>query len=423
MLRKLLLITLLGASAQAMAQTNFQPGYVVLPAGDTLRGEVDARGAIRNARLARFRTAPDAAVIEYQPRQLRGYGFVGDRVYQAETVLLADSAQRLGQPYAPADTLARPSFLEVVLRGKLNLLFLRDERSNDHYYVQPRGQPAQELVQKISLTNAGGTTLRRKSDDYRRTLAAATQACLAVQPAITKVDFDLRSLTRVVGQYNACVGSAVVQPAAATRKNHVQLGLIAGAETSRLALNDNFFGRKRTLETASNQISPVFGLGLNFRLAGINKALAVRLEALYELQEYLARQALATPGFYDEYRVKMGGIRIPLLVRYTYPRGAVRPFAQLGYGFTYLLKSTNEGRQVRVSNSTPTTDTPWRGLVAPRSLEQGMVGSIGVATARPDQRNAALELRYERSDGFSDALDFGSRINRFYLLLSYDLTK
>ncbi|SES95918.1 Outer membrane protein beta-barrel domain-containing protein [Hymenobacter actinosclerus] len=426
--KKLLLLALVSVSCAASAQTNFRPGFVLTPAGDTLRGEVDARGAIRNARLARFRAAPDAAIVEYQPRQLRGYGFVGDRLYQAETVLLADSVPRLGQPYTLPDTLARHSFLEVVVRGELSLLYLRDERSFEHYYVQLSGQPPQELVQKISFVStstgtAGGTAVRHKSDDYRRTLAASTQRCLAVQPAITKVSLDLNSLSRVVAQYNECVGSAIIKPAPATRRNHVQLGLVAGAETSRLTLNDNFFGRDRTLKTTSNQVSPVVGLALNFRLSGINKALSARLEAFYESQDYLARQALATPGFYQEYRVKMTSIRVPLLVRYTYPRGAIRPFAQVGYGFAQLLRNDNEGRQTRTPAVAGYQDGDWKQLVVPRKLEQGVIGSIGVSTARANQRNMAAELRYERSDGFSDSFDFGSRVNRFYLLLSYDLTK
>ncbi len=42
----------------AKAQADFQPGYVVRPAGDTVRGEIDYRDARFNAMQCRFRVAP-----------------------------------------------------------------------------------------------------------------------------------------------------------------------------------------------------------------------------------------------------------------------------------------------------------------------------------------------------------------------------
>ncbi len=58
-----------------------------------------------------------------------------------------------------------------------------------------------------------------------------------------------------------------------------------------------------------------------------------------------------------------------------------------------------------------------------RKLEQGIQGGLGLSTARAGGRNLALELRYERSDGFTDGIGIGSRVNRLYILLSYNLTK
>ncbi len=312
------------------AQTNFQPGYILPLAGDTLRGEVDLRGAQRNARLCRFRTSEKTPVIEYQPQQLRGYGFEGDRLYQTEIVALGDSVLRETLLATVADTLPRVSFLEVVVQGPATLLYLRDERSNDHYYLRMQGNPVQELIQTTRLVVEDRVTYKRKSNDFRHVLAAATQSCLALQPAIATVRYDANGLIRIVRRYNDCVGAATVAPASETRKNHVQLCLIIGGEKSQLVLNNDYI--KATAQGTS-AIQPVVGLGLTLRMAGVSKTISARFEALYEKQSYkpVTPSLNTATGLRYEYQSALESIRLPLLVRYTYPRGVVRPFLYAGY--------------------------------------------------------------------------------------------
>lgn len=417
MTKKILFLPLLLAAAPLFGQTNFRPGYVLPLTGDTLRGEVDARGAQRNARLARFRAAPDAAVTEYGPRQLRGYGVTGDRLYRTEKVMLNDSLPRPVLPNAMLDTVRRAAFLEVLVQGPASLLYLRDERNNDHYYLQMQGQPAQELVQTTRKVEEAGGTYQRKSDEFRRTLAGAMQACMAVQSAITTVRYNQNGLLQIVRRYNECVGGTSVTPAGAPRKTHVQLGIVAGAERSELEITQNPPLRPEST-TMQGGIQPVFGLALGIHLAGVNKNLSARLEALYEKQRYESEVRVG-----NQYRVALTSIRFPLLVRYTYPKGSIRPFAQVGYSFAYLSQADNEVRRAFLNTAGGYEYTVWLPIVAPRKLEQGFVGSLGLTTARENKRNLAVEARYERSDGFSESAGIGSRINRLYVLLSYDLTK
>ena len=78
MIKRLLLAGALLSSAATLthAQAIFRAGYVLPLNADTLKGEVDARGDQRNARLARFRPA-GGTVTEYTPGQLRAYGIRG----------------------------------------------------------------------------------------------------------------------------------------------------------------------------------------------------------------------------------------------------------------------------------------------------------------------------------------------------------
>ncbi|MCB2407463.1 outer membrane beta-barrel protein [Hymenobacter lucidus] len=424
--RLLLLSCLALLSSKSIAQTNFRPGYIVPLSGDTLRGEVDARGAQRNARLSRFRSSPTAPVAEYRATQLRGYGFTNDRVYQAGTVTLADSSYRSPSGEMRADTVQRAAFLEVVVLGPASLLFLRDESSNDHFYLRMAAGPVQELVQSTQRVKVNGNVYQQKNEEFRKTLAASFQACPAVQPGIVSLRLGLNELTKVVRQYNECIGTASVAPASTTRQNRLRIGLVAGGEASRLSLQ-NTASTPATDIKAKSTVGPVLGVSLQLALAGVNQTIAVRLEALAERQEYAhSTSAVDANGFgpQQEFRFNLASLRVPLLVRYTFPRGQIRPFAQVGFGLSYWLKTQNESRARYLYGATKPEFAAWAPIVKePRKLEAGLLGGLGLTTARAAGRNVALELRYEQSNGFSDGRAVPVRIGRYFLLLSYDLTK
>jgi Outer membrane protein beta-barrel domain len=417
MLRKILLLPVLLTTASAVAQTNFQPGYVVALAGDTLRGEVDARSAQRNASLIRFRTSPTAEPVPYQPAQLRGYGLADGQLYQTETILVAPPVT-LETVGAPAPATPQAAFLEVVVQGAASLLYRRDQQGKERFYLRMSGQPVQELEQSTQQVEQKGTTYLRQTNQFRFTLAAAMRQCLALQPVINTTRYSTTGLTQLVQRYNTCIGSSYSTPADKFRQSPVRLVVMAGGERSTFQFNDaRSFPTAGTTRHLNGGIQPVVGIALAIQPTKVSEAFSARIEALYESQRYAATFDNAF-GVSTQYRVGLTSVRFPILVRYTYPKGKLRPFVQAGYCFAYLSEAKNEFR-----NQYTTGSNEWQQLVAPRKLEQGIVGSVGLATARARQRNLALEVRYEYSDGFSDTPAYGMRVKRGYLLLSYDLTR
>ena len=93
-----LLLPLLAVSGEALAQTDFRPGYIIQLAGDTVRGEIDNRSAVRNATECRFR---QGTVRELAPAELLGYGLTGTKVYRTRTVTVPDSAARPARTRKP----------------------------------------------------------------------------------------------------------------------------------------------------------------------------------------------------------------------------------------------------------------------------------------------------------------------------------
>ncbi|RYU79899.1 outer membrane beta-barrel protein [Hymenobacter persicinus] len=424
-----LVALLLLTNAAAFAQTNFRPGYVVSLTGDTLRGQVDSRGAQRNARLSRFRVGEGGAVTEYTPSQLRGYGFTKGSVYEVATVRLADSTAYSKTGVASTDTLRHPSFVEVVVAGPASLLLVRDRRDTDHYFLRMTGGPAQALMQSTRRVEQNGKTYRQTGTEYRDTLAAALRSCPAVQASISALRYGLSDFSKLVRTYNECVVvSKATLPDIMQRRSYVTLSLIAGAERSKVDIS----GVSKRLPfdlVQQSTVAPALGVGMQVHMAGMSPTLSGRVELLYEQQRYVQfRDYVDANGFgdQDEYIIKLSAIRLPVLLRYTYPRGTVRPFAQAGVSVAYFLNNYNKFRNRHLYGAAESNPpySAWKPIVSDsRNLEVGFVGGLGLTTARENARNLALEFRLERTNGFCGNSITPVIITRSYLLLSYDLTK
>jgi len=413
---------LLLLSAGASAQTNFQPGYVLPLSGDTLRGQVDARGAQRNARLSRFRPADGAAVTEYQPTQLRGYGFTNDRAYQTGTVPLPEVVKRRSALDVVEAAVEQPAFLEVLVLGPASLLYLRDANNKDHYYLRLQADGVvQELVTATSQSQLSGEADAQQANEYKRTLAAAMKACLVVQPQVNRMRYSQIDLIKVVTQYNNCVGGASVAPASASRKNRVRLGVVAGVHSSQIRFAN--YARGSRFDMGS---SPAVGLALQMSLTGVSRMLSTRVEALYTsgqgAGQYDYRDAFGPR--HGEQRFKVSSVHLPVSLRYTFPRGTLRPFVQVGYSFNFFLQVQDDYRERYTDGIFMDDYKSWKPITSPaRAFETGINGGLGLTTARADARNLAVELRYARTSGFSENADIRNSFQRYFLLLSYDLTK
>lgn len=332
----------------------------------------------------------------------------------------------------------QPVFLEVVVQGSLSLLYLEDRLAQSHYYLRaPNGQ-VQELVQNTtqvvgakSLYDSGIeskhksgnlTFYNKKNNDFRYTLQEATRQCIALQPAVAEVEFGLRPLTRLVERYNECVGDAPA-PSLAVRTPLTQLILLAGAGSSRLVLTDDrFFLNVRSNTTAG--IQPIIGLGVAVPLSRLSEKLALHVQALYHAQQYETDVVAGAGGVQQyQYRADIRSVRMPLMLRYTWPSGKLRPFAQAGYGVSYLLKNDNEVRRIFGPGQTPLPSQEWGPLMDGSRFEAGLVGGVGLVKTTASHRSLAVELRLERTNGFAGIQGVSSNITRYFLLLSYDLTK
>jgi hypothetical protein len=398
----------------AYAQVDFRPGYIVQLAGDTVRGEVDYRDTRSNMTQCRFRPNSGASITTYQPAELRAYGL--------------SSEHKLYQAIAPASS-APKYFLEVLVSGPAKLYFWRDDERADHYYVATEAFPLTELVQRKVLLEQ--QRVLQEQNIYRNTLAQALPGCPAAQAQLPALRFTARDLARTVLAYNQCFAPQPATPVAEVvtgqpKGSKVQFGIIAGAQSTTMRVKyDDQFSKDNTLEFGP-KFTPVVGLSLNLPLTVLSRKLSLETELFYDGQHYDQTYTKTTygGGVYSSasrYTFNMVYLRLPLLLRYTYPKGRVRPFLEAGPTLDYALKFRSE---VVMSdpqgNPYPATEFFPNNV---RHLQEGLAGGAGVQFDYLQGRHAALLVRYEADNGWTTGQGLDTWSNRFYGMVTFGLTK
>jgi hypothetical protein len=235
-----------------------------------------------------------------------------------------------------------------------------------------------------------------------------------------------------VQRYNACRlpvdGATTNKPArpGATAGSRPQLGVVAGAALSQLTVTG------ASVLTNGHFVSsplPVVGLGLTIPFASISEKLSLRIEALVEHQRYADTfpTSVGFSGAYEQVRLNLTYVRVPLLLRYTYPAGKLRPFAQAGVCYAQRLNFDTAVQSGRISSSgTIQYDTaqPLESLTGSVvNYEIGLVGSLGVHLPAVAGRALTLELRTESSSGLIATTGIKSSQQRYFALLAYNFKK
>ncbi len=113
--KKLVLFGLLLSCGVLNAQTDFRPGYIIKTIGDTIFGQIDYRGDIIMSSLCKFKDVHNT-IIEYSPNDIEAFRFLESKYYVTKVI---DN---------------KKAFLEYLIKGKINIYYMRDEKG-DHYYL------------------------------------------------------------------------------------------------------------------------------------------------------------------------------------------------------------------------------------------------------------------------------------------------
>ena len=194
----------ISCSPRAQAQV-FERGYLVLSAGDTLRGEVENLFWSDPPAAVRFRAAPATPPATYPARQLRGFGLASGRVLRRDVVPL-DRAAQIALSKLPDGLVQRQQpdtvLADVLVDGPATLLEVKLEDVK-HFLLRRETQPYLELTERRYLRQAAnGTTQAVDGNNYHGQLLRYFTGCPAAVEVAAKAPFTAEGITRVVQAYN-----------------------------------------------------------------------------------------------------------------------------------------------------------------------------------------------------------------------------
>lgn len=406
-------------SLAAHAQANFQPGYLVRPAGDTVRGQIDFRSVHRGAQRCVFQAAGEQATTTWLPSQLKGYGlWSGERFTSQLTPMTALSA--LADSTVPVPGVpARQLFLEVLAEGAASLLSRKDEAGHEHFYVLKAGaaQPT-ELVQVRRQVPDGSGSREQVVPVYRGTLTEQFADCPAILLGISKTEFKSAALVAAVNSYNACRQPGWVA-APLPKRTVTSIELLAGGQASR-----THYTTPTSDVTVPASLMPEVGVGLSLGRRLLRQKFTFRAELHYVRQVAEGSTIQQGTQTYD-LRFTTAYLRAPILVRYAVPGTKVRPFVEAGVSFNYATTLAAQLRQTGSSGDwQPLIPGQMGSTTAYRNYEFGLLAGLGVQLPGLLAGHSLAVLgRAEQSNGFLLINGYNTSVLRGNVLVSYNLTK
>lgn len=386
-----MLLFAVALTLSAAAQTNYKPGYIQKADGSVQQGLLDYRSETRLGQKLTFKLNEGAQEIVYKPGQLQGYGFEGSKRYETHTVTGADSVQQL-------------YFLEVLVKGSADLFFAKQD-DTERFFIRKGEQPLMELVLEKRRVEKEGKVYFQDVKLYIGTLTYLFSDCKEVTQLLERTNFQQSELTKITTKYNLCMVPGEENfTKDVNRKLMVDIALVAGVGAAKAifsAVHDEYPYLTGGNHTAA--LSPSLGIGIDIRSYKLSEKLNLStgfLLSTYKLEGEYTRNASAQVYSRYSYSLKAFYIKMPFMLRYIYPKGALRPFANLGVQQGILISADSKVTEhATFYESKRVSEGDALGSV--RKYEFGFVGGFGAMTDFTKKTNLSIEVRFEKNNGLS----------------------
>lgn len=301
-----------------LGQPIFSKGIVITTSGDTLRGEVGEFGSGRNYQECVFRSAENAAIQHFTPKELQGYYIDNRRCFVSHTF--------------PSDAGTSMVFAEWIVQGGTSLLKIQKE-----FYV---------------LYNEADTLQRVPLDatrhDWLQFLNKLGQDCISLKYYFgnsRNLEAKEKNLIEIIKLYNECKGTPSKELGGSLPFIAVRAGVSVALDYTKLAFTSTTVNTYSYLVAPSyTNIGPAFGVGMLLssprRLSTFGVYIEPSIRA-YRLEADLRTEQTNTSADEAYYHTKINwlGFGSPLAIRYTIPNQKPQISFQAGPFLQLLLQA------------------------------------------------------------------------------------
>jgi hypothetical protein len=408
--RNWLLPIFIALSLSLHAQKNFQPGYVILKNGDSLRGQIDNRDWSINPRSIHFR--PDESQTrDYTTADLQGFGVGGDE-YKSGTAKLypysTDVAVLTSEQYNPAPY-EKTVFFRGLVKGRLNLYFYKDSTNVDYFFVGRADGGLQQLRLTSTVYERNGLEQYSLTEVYKNQLTALMNDCTPSARHITRTGYNETALRMLVFSYDHC-GEDTAENRMANRNGRLHLYPVMGYFNNQVSIKSTAYDMSQVRFSSYGSVAA--GAGLIYTQARNREQFSFGAELLFH---HMSSQS---PRFSEnnftsiDDRLDYNILDLNLLFRYTYPRGRVRPFIEMGLANSVVFSNTSTRSEYDNFDNSVVRSPFLQGAF--QTYQPALLLGAGIRAARWN-----LEGRLAKSHGMSDREDVSSPTTTLYFLVSY----
>lgn len=193
--------------ALALAQSNYQKGYVVTNSKDTLNGYIDYKEKSNNPSAISFKSSLEGKPETYNLGTAGAFSIVNFESYERFVVNLSQSSDGKSRlSYGPDTSVVRDTvFLRVIQAGKNVSLYAYTDNIKTRYFLLDKdAREPEELLSGIYFVNESGKT--QVIDRYKRQLISSmikyNQYREADQRRLASLPYTSSALLREVSKIN-----------------------------------------------------------------------------------------------------------------------------------------------------------------------------------------------------------------------------
>lgn len=315
------------------SQNNYRPGFVITLQKDTVYGEIDFRTDKMNAKRCVFRSRDDAAAKTYHPFEIVGYRFTDDgKYYVSKNIEL-----QYGVP--------QPVFLEYLLQGLKSLYYYETEEDVPVYFIEDNNQLVKIDAPKLSKQTAS-LQYKDQTDRYIPLLHYAFKDYPDLGPKIDRARFNRKDLIKLTKEYHYAICTSnedCVEFEAKENKRSVQLTVTPYVGIIQYMVpSDGAAGLSRNPD-----LSYLAGVTLAISNKRWMSSLSGCLDVSYSQVSASESVHYESKDTYETIKHSGGMLSAKLGVRYTYPKGMIRPFAEAGLDISTMLSAKVETKDKR----------------------------------------------------------------------------
>lgn len=319
---------LLCACITLQAQTGFQKGFIITPAGDTATGFLKSNTYAALAKAVSYQPTVGGSTSTYTCAQLRGFGFEGGDLFTSVTYTDGSDSNR-----------RKREFARVAVSGPYTL------------YVLPRGDASNYLLQSSDTSyvlyddQVDLFTKKLVRGSFRNTLAFVTRDCNRASTDFERMTFLEHNIIQTVHKLNSCNGGVSVLHRSKARYD-AHFVVYAGASAIDKKWNQLSGGAEVRLRNTKMSRKISFVTGLHYSKTTITDRKWTYYPVGWKYTD-------------DETNI----ISVPLLVHYTLLDRSFQPYIYAGFGAAYRERTIS-----------PRTNS----FVDPAKTGVSIIGGVGI---------------------------------------------